>query len=331
MDMKRNKIEELRNKEGYINLDKLESFIEKGEIVEGSNAKQWFNFEGVRFLFKEYDSVLPAFGEVLYSRIADSCGVDCAEYDFATYKGAIGTISYDFLGEEKAYYNFLELTTQFMDTKFTLEEIKNNRDLLVLHNNKYNNLFAIKNLLEEIFNDPDEKERVEVELIKQFCLDVVFWHKDRRLWNYGVVVDECSDAMFLAPSHDNSHVLCLEKGKEYIESVIYDLINGESINDVVGEYSMFDEKKDDSIAQLLNFYEGSDKNVRKEIENVISNINIEEVEKLRLTCQIGDIELLWIKAVLNYRKSSILNGIENAKIVEEDVPKKPNITFSKRK
>lgn len=326
------RIENCRDKSGFINLNKLENYREKGDVVEGSNAKAWFNVDGTRFLFKEYSSVLPAFGEVLYSRIAKKCEVNCAKYDFAIYNGKIGTISYDFLRKDTAYYNFLELTTQFTDTKFTLEEIKNNRDLLILYNNKYNNLLSIKELLKKIFNIDDEQcELVELELIKMFCLDALFWHEDRRLWNYGVMVDENSDSMCLAPSHDNSHVLRLEKGEEYIEDVICGLISGNNLNSIVGECASGN-IEDDSIAQLLDFYEGCNEETREQIERIINNVDVEkEVENICLVCKIGDISKLWVKAVLNYRQSSILNGIESVKILKEDKPNKPNIAFSKRK
>ena len=125
--MRRAKIESCRDKAGYINLNKLESYKEKGEVVEGKHAKQWYNVDGCRFLHKEYNDIFPAFGEVLYSRIASSVGVKCADYDFAVCDGKIGTISYDFLRKDEVYYNFLDLTAQFNDTRFSLKEIKSNR------------------------------------------------------------------------------------------------------------------------------------------------------------------------------------------------------------
>lgn len=330
--MKKRKIEICRNDEGFINLNKLDNFREKGEVVEGSHAKVWFNVEGVRFLFKEYDDVLPAFGEVLYSRVANKCGVKCASYDFAVYNGKVGTISYDFLNENSAYYSFLELTTQFCDTKFTMEEIVKDKGLLVVQNNKYNNLTTICGVLEEIFSiDEEEKENIEMELVKMFCLDALFVHADRRLWNYGVVVDEVKDEMSLAPSHDNSHVLCLQKGKKYIEDCIYSLINGGKIENVL-VFDSYENQNEGSIKQLINYYVNSRSAVREKIEKIISEVNVdEEVETLKMFCKIDDISALWVKAVLNYRQSTILNEIESVKIIEEDTPKRPKVTSRKRK
>ena len=332
--MKKKKIESFRNKEGYINLNGLESYREKGEVVEGSNAKTWFNVDGVRILFKEYNSVLPAFGEVLYSKVGNSVNVNCAEYDFAEYNGKKGTISYDFLKEDEVYYNCLELTTQFKDTNFSLKEICEDRGLLVIHNNKHNNLASIKDLFQELFNiGKEDKKNSEIELVKMFCLDTIFWHRDRNLWNYGIIINEVSDKMKFSPLHDNSCVLCLEKGKEYIENMIIRLINGGKIDSLDAGVSVFnsDFGEDTSIDQLINFYENSSAEIKKVVEEIVRDIDAEKIIKeVNNVCKIDEVSMLWIKAVLNYRRITILNGIESVKIIE-DVAEKPNVTFSKRK
>ncbi len=336
MSMKNSKkINDCRGSSGYINLNKLEIYREKGEIVEGSNAKSWFNVDGTRFLFKEYDSVLPAFGEVLYSNVGLSCGVDCAKYDFAQYNGNVGTISYDFLNEDKVvYYNFLYLTAQFTDAKFSLDEIKKDKNLLVMHNNKYNNLTSINELVGDLFTlTEEEKNNFEIQLVKMMVLDTVFWHRDRNLWNYGVIVNEDTDAAKLASIHDNSYVLFLEKGEDHIEETIASLIAGGKIS--VGDYACTkfyeDDGEEDNIGQLIDFYEQSNENVRKVIEDLLEKIDVEkEINKLRKIVRVGDVATLWMKAVLNYRKDTILKGLESARIIS-DVPSKPNVTFSKRK
>ena len=333
IDMKRRKIENCRDSNGYINLNKLESYREKGEVVEGKNAKCWYNVDGCRFLFKEYKDILPAFGEVLYSKVAALCNVSCAEYDFAIYNGKIGTISYDFLSEDKVYYNCFELTTKFLDVKFSLEDIKNNKELLIMHNNKYNNLIAIRELLNNLFGTSDkEKREIEIELIKRFCLDTVFLHRDRNLWNYGTIVDERTDTMGLAPSHDNSYVLCLEKGEKYIEEVIVSLINGKTLGGLDKLEVMRNvDLDDDSMIQLVKFYHDSGTEDREIIDKLISDIDVENtVQDLCEVCEIGDVSKLWIKALLNYRKFTILNGLENVKI-NDNKANRPNFTFSKRK
>ena len=153
------KVENFRNKQGFIDLNKLKRFRENGVVVEGSNAKCWFNFGGERFLFKEYDNLLSVFGEVLYYRIARECGVDCAQYDFALFDGKKGTISFDFLKKNETYYSFLELTSEFGENNLDLEDITTNRELLVMQNNKYNNLISIKSLINRLFRIPMEQKK----------------------------------------------------------------------------------------------------------------------------------------------------------------------------
>ena len=111
---------------------------------------------------------------------------------------------------------------------------------------------TICDVLEEIFTiSEEEKENIEMELVKMFCLDALFVHADRRLWNYGVIVDEVKDSMMLAPSHDNSHVLCLQKGRKYIESSIFGLINGEKIENIL-VFDSYEYQNESSIKQLIN-------------------------------------------------------------------------------
>lgn len=328
------KIENCRNKEGFINMDRLIHYREKGIVVSGSNAKGWYNVNGTRILFKEYDNVLACFAEVLYYRAARMCGVDCAAYDFAMCEGKVGTISYDFLGVDECYYNFLELTSQFGDSNFDLENISNNHDLLVIQNNKYNNLSSIRNLLGRLFHiSKAQKKEIEKGLIKLFCLDTLFWHQDRTLWNNGIIVDEEEDTSRLAPAHDNSYVLCLNRGPEYIEECIVDFINGGVMGLGKNKYSSFELvfEGDDSIEQLINFYENCDEEMRETIDEVIKNLDVNKVlEETMEDCKIGDVPALWIKAVLNFRRKTILRGFESVKI-KDDEAQLPNVTFSKRK
>lgn len=330
--MSRMKIEGCRNKLGFINLNKLSLYKEKGVVVEGSDAKTWFNVCGTRFLFKEYDDVLECFGEVLYCNAAKMCGMDCAEYDFAMCDGKVGTISYDFLNENEAYYDFLELTTQFGDEGLGLENVATDHDLLVIQNNKYNNLLAVKELVGKLFRiSTDEKKDIELGLVEMYVLDTLFWHRDRTLWNYGLVIDESTDQAKLAKIHDNSHVLFLDRGSEYIESCIVDFISsGASIK---SKYSslMFDMDEDDSIEQLIEFYANSDEETRFIIERVINDFDAgKAIEETKNQCEIGDIPTLWIKAVLNLRQKTISKGLESVKI-NVDEAQMPSVSFSKRK
>ena len=325
--MNRKKIENCRYKSGFIDLNKLKNYREKGVVVEGSNAKTWFNVNGVRFLFKEYNSILPCFGEVLYYNAAKMCGVDCAEYDFATMDGKVGTISYDFLNSTEVYYNFLELSSQFGDSKFNLDDIVDNRNMLVLRNNQYNNLSAIRMIISELFRcSSDKKEEIEVSLIKMVCLDTLFCHLDRTLWNYGVIVDEDIDEFRLVPLYDNSYVLYLHRGESYIEEGIYDLINED-----ISTGSQLEFKCDSTISDFIEFYSNCSEDRRAIIEGIVNKLNVDELyDSTSKYCEIGKVYELWIKALLNFRKKTILRGLESVRIMDDEA-QIPNVAFSKRK
>ena len=331
--MKR-KVENFRNKQGFIELNKLKRFREKGAVVEGSNAKCWFNVAGERFLFKEYRDILSAFGEVLYYKAAQICGVDCAQYDFAVLDGKEGTISFDFLSENETYYSFLELTSDFGENNLDLDNISTNRDLLIIQNNKYNNLSSIKSLLTRLFRIPlEQRKEIEKGLIKMFVLDTLLWHQDRTIWNYGIVINEESDDVRLAQVHDNSHILCLYKGESYIKECVMEFINNGVMSASKFGYKTFESliDEDDAIDQLIDFYSCCNEDTKMVIDEIVQSFEVEEIVKeLEKKCQISEVTSLWIKAVLNFRKKTILRGIESVKINDEEA-KMPSVTFSKRK
>ena len=138
--------------------------------------------------------------------------------------------------------------------------------------------------------------------------------------------------MCLAPSHDNSYVLCLEKGEKYIEDIIFSLISGKTLNGLDKLEAMRNiDLEDDSMIQLVRFYSESNSQYREIIDKLIRDLDIENTfQDLCEVCEIGDVSKLWIKALLNYRRITILNGIESVKIID-DKANRPNFTFSKRK
>lgn len=325
------KIDSCRDSSGCVDLEKLEEYKEKGEVVGGSYTKAWYNIDGTRFLYKQYENDLLAFGEVLYSEASRQANVNCARYDFCKLGEQKGVVTYDFLSKDEAYYTMLELCSEFSNNKFSLEEIQKDRELLAIYNSRYNNLESIKELLVELFElNLDDREKVEIELVKMFCLDTLFWHSDRNLWNHGVIVNEVSDKMRLAPIHDNSHVLWLENDKEYLKDVITALIGNGKIEGFNSNCSFGVSDENGSIDQLVKFYGKSNDKIRKVIENIICRFDVSIVDDINKRHQIDDVSLLWIKALLKYRQNSILKGLESVKINASEAMM-PNFSFNKRK
>lgn len=303
-----------RNEEGNIELDTFEKQKEN-TLVYGSNAKYWFKFDDGRVLFKEYENDLEAYGEVLYSKVADKYGIECAKYDFATYNNQRGTISYDV-----AYKNGLvALDGLVLFTRYNPDHLpdiikrrSNNLEVLVMLNKKYNNYNELTKLFENRY--PQDVEKLQKQLLKMFILDVLLDHVDKNLWNLLVTSDEYGNNPSLV-AIDNSHIACLYRGEKYIKNAIDELLSGDgsiTIEDylrggVYGYNVDVKEKNYSPARDLIDFYRESDESEREEIAEFIKKIEISEVlEDLNKKNRVDPIVNTWISAVFNYRKSFLL-------------------------
>ena len=185
-----NKLLKKRNMSGNIELDSFDRGKES-VVVNGTNAVCWFKFDDGRVLFKEYENDLEAYGEVLYSLVASKYGVDCAKYDFASYNGKKGTISYDVAyGDNKIAIDGLTLFCRYSLDKIP-KIIRNSRssfDVMEMFNKKYNNYYELM----RVFNNryPEDACRLENQLVRMFILDVFLDHVDKKLHNLLIVTDE---------------------------------------------------------------------------------------------------------------------------------------------
>lgn len=307
------KILNKRNHLGNIELDSFEKRKESG-IVFGSNAMCWFKFDDGRILFKEYDNDLEAFGEVLYSEVAAKYGVECAKYDFASYKNKIGTISYDVAFDDgKIAIDGVTLFARYGNDKLPdmITKKTNNLEVIRMFNKKYNNYEQLVDVLGNRY--PQDLDGIKQELIKTFILDVLFDHVDKNLWNLMIVTDEYGKNAHLV-SIDNSHVACLYRGKEYIKNAVNSLLTsdgGITIEDYLsaGVYGYdVDVKERDynPTRDLIEFYRSNEEK-REEISSFLKSIEINDImDNLEKTHKIDPIVDTWIKAVVNSRKSFLL-------------------------
>lgn len=307
------KILNKRNHLGNIVLDQFDKRKETG-VVFGSNAKCWFRFDDARILFKEYENDLEAFGEVLYSEVATKYGVNCAKYDFASYKNETGTISYDIaFGDDKIVIDGVTLFTRYGKDNLPAMVTKQTNDLNVIRmfNKKYNNYDQLIEVLQERYKE--DILTLKQELIKMFILDVLFDHADKNLWNLMIVTDEYGKHAQLV-SIDNSHIACLYRGKEYIKNAVNSLLTSDG-SIIIEDYLMggvygydvdIKERDYNPTLDLIEFYR-SHEELREEISNFVKSIEIsdimKEMEKLHPIDPIVD---TWIKAVVNSRKSFLL-------------------------
>lgn len=306
---------------GNIELDSFEKSKES-IVVNGSNALCWFKFDDGRVLFKEYDNDLEAYGEVLYSVVANRYGVKCAKYDFASYKGKRGTISYDLaFGNDKVAIDGLTLFARYNLDKLPkiVRNSTSNFDVLEMFNKKYNNYRELM----RVFNSryPNDVDKLEAQLVKMFILDVFFDHVDKNLYNLMIVTNQYGmNAEFY--SIDNSRIACLYKGEEYITDAITNLLTSDGsivIEDYlrggVHGYDVNIKGNDSSPCKdLIDFYYNCDSKQREEIVQFIKNLEIDSaIEDVSKVHYINPLVNSWIKAVFDSRKNFILKKFYHIK------------------
>lgn len=328
---KMDKMEKKRNSNGDIVLDTFDSYKDNS-FVYGSNAKCWFKFDDGRVLFKSYNdkprrskemylddsddtSELMPYGEVLYSIAAKEYGVNCAKYDFATYKGEIGTISYDLVyGNNNIAIDGLTLFARYNPDHLPdiMRKNTNNLDVIMMFNKKYNNYKELSKVFEARY--PEDVERLQNELVNIFVLDVLFDHVDKNLWNIMVVTDEYGNDPHVV-SIDSSHIACLYRGQRYIEEAVNSLLTSDgtiTIEDYLrgGVYGYDVNVKEENYnpsKDLIDFYYSLDQNKRDELFKFVKDFDIKkilnEVSKIK---NVDPIVKTWISAVVNSRKSFLL-------------------------
>lgn len=315
--MGRNSISKLlkkRNTSGNIELDSFEKLKDSG-LVYGSNAKCWFNFDDGRVLFKEYDNDLEAFAEVLYSKVANRNKINCAVYDFASYRGKIGTISYDVAyGDDKVAIDGLTLFSRYNPDHLPdiIRKRTDNLEVISMFNKKYNNYAELSKVFEKRY--PEDLDVLQKELVEKFILDVLFDHVDNNLWNLLIVTNQYGNKPHVF-SIDISHIACLYRGEEYIKDAISSLLASDgslTIEDYLrgGVYGYDVDVKDrhyNPAKDLIDFYYSCNDAQREELTRYVKNLDISEaLEETNKLHKIDPIIITWINAVFNSRKSFIL-------------------------
>ena len=307
------KLAKSRNHQGQINLNRFDSNKENS-FVYGSNAKCWFRFNDGRVLFKSYDNPLESYGEVLYCTLAKKYGINCAKYDFATYKDESGTISYDVAFNDRIAIDGLTLVSRYNAKQLPDMITKGTKNLEVISmlNKRYNNYESLVSIFEKRY--PDDAKSLETNLIKTFVLDVLLDHADKNLWNIMIVTNEYGYNAELY-SIDSSHIACLYRGEDYIKSAINSLLASDgtiTIEDYlqggVYGYDVDVKGRDYNPAKdLIDFYYNGDEIQREMIANLVKEIDINQaIEEVGQMYKVDPIIETWIKAVFNSRKSFLL-------------------------
>lgn len=208
-------LEELRNDEGFIDLDKINNIVineyigDKKIKIVGRRPKYWITLEDINILFKETTAnSYEDYAHLFYSEFANQCGVEHAEYDRAIFRGRKGVITPNFLKKDEKLISgkvLLESAQQiYMENnmeKTPANSVEDAMDALTLFN------FDIKLVREAI-----------TQLIKLDILDGVLLETDRNSTNWGIITR--SSDVRIAPIYDGSNMCGLNRSISDINSKI---------------------------------------------------------------------------------------------------------------
>lgn len=170
-----------RRTNGIIDLDSIKTLKETNRKTYGSRKKQWFDYRGIHLLFKEEKLPYESLKEILNEQIALAYGLKNVNYDIATYQGALGTISFDFINE-KEFIPFLFL----LQKKPCIS----------------NDLVTISEILSNLNVREKKIEEITHLLFKNYLLDLFTMQRDRNVMNQGFLYD--NNEYNLAPRYDSA-------------------------------------------------------------------------------------------------------------------------------
>ncbi len=186
-----------------------------GTYGSGASEKVWLinPITGNRGLFKfpkiksdgnvtgEYCS------EKIASELGNLIGMSCAKIDIGTYKGRIGSMSYNFLQEDE----FLNEGVNYIQEKFP--NYDRDRFFDTVENLKYN-----IQMLEQLNIDI-------VDILKMVIFDALIGNSDRHHSNWGYLITYYSKNKanhFFSPLYDNGSSLCSYVNDKDIKDILRD-------------------------------------------------------------------------------------------------------------
>ena len=276
-------MEELRDNDGYLVLDKL-AF----QMVDDNLSHLIFYIDGVKFYFKEISNV-GIYNELIIEELSKDFNIECAHYDLANYKGIKGVISEDFIKDNK----FIPMTSIIGNY------YKYNEDF-----NKHNNLMDIWSALDYKYKDENISNKLMDDIVNMYLFDILVGNGDRNIGNYGII--ETKDEVKLSPIYDNENML------SHIS-----LFNGEYCVGVDDEENIFSDDYTGSDNKfLIKFLKQSSSEYADLLKNklwIISQDNIDKVLKRvedRINCKISENIKNDIKAEFNINYENIKYTLE---------------------
>lgn len=280
--MKIKDLEKYKDENNIIDLNLLDNDdFETREFLEGIHPKKWYLFEDGKILFKQSDNEFGYFGELLYAKLAQNCGVNHAEYFLAKKDNKIGVMTPDFIKND-IYISGREIIAKGLN----YSHIKYNDFNIIEEYNKHNNLRDVKKYLKEMFVNEEIVSFIIKDMVKMFTLDVLTCNNDRHTTNWGILI---GDDIKLSPVFDNESMANLDTEYEQFKRSIENILksNGKkTIDDFLGDngFSYLGElNQTPRCEQLITLYTKSNKDLKDEIETIVNAFNVKktvnEIEK----------------------------------------------------
>lgn len=136
--------------------------------------------------------------EIVAEEIAKFLDVNVIHYEVGVCDGSLVTFSESFYNEDETYISGFHILSQY------LMGLTGRDYLSIMHLNNLPDIFrALESLFGYKYNDDIQK--INCDLVKMFCFDVLLRNYDRETPNWGIVLGK--DGIRLAPLFDNESIL----------------------------------------------------------------------------------------------------------------------------
>lgn len=325
-------LEELRNSNGYIDLDKIENKRMQQNIV-GRKPKAWILLEDGRIMFKEtYALSYEDLSQLFFAEFLEQCGLEHANYDLAIMNGKKGIITPDFTKEGEL---LLSGETLLNLLKTTYEQNNINQPVC---NSVENIIEALRliNVNEETINETSDK------LIRRLIIDAVLLETDRNSTNWSIKttpqhfefikdpknkhllpLNETFTKLELAPVYDGSNIFGLNRSITDIQSKIKNIRDTGTIYSIISNskrsFSMNSKTQDQPFIEELQYICQQYPDIIKDFIPKILDLSVDEAQfniETKIKKEIPFEILIWMDKILKYNKENILYACKE--LLEEE-------------
>jgi hypothetical protein len=330
--MKLSDLEQFRNSNGYIDLDKIPNKVTQQNII-GRKPKAWILLDDTRILFKETNAYsYEDYSQLFFAEFLEQCGLEHADYDLAIFNGRKGVLSPDFSKEGEILISGKTLLDS-LKTTYT----ENNIDKIVC-----NSVESIVDVLRLINIDEAIINTIRDNMIRTLIFDGTLLETDRNNTNWSIITSPFNfeftknpkngilvplntqmTKVRMAPLSDGSNIFGLNRNVSDIQTKIKNIRDEGTIYSIIGnsKRALFtsSETMDQSFTQELQFVCDEYPHIIRDFIPKILSLSVdkanEKVEAKTKTETPFEI-LIWMDKILKYSKENVAFGCRS--ILDED-------------